>query len=194
MNTERATALSTAPLDDPLMVDDSADPGSTLAALLQAQGESPFDRLGQALRQHRSTLIDYCTLALQPTLSTDDETRLGQILAQAVDDSLLSFWLDEADGWVGEQLKLLPEDAVKQQQGKLRRMIGQTWVDTLWHDLQHRTKALQAYLKRVGVYSGAIDGILGPRTQHAIESLKMEPFKTESLQAIYSDDLPLEYL
>ncbi|MBE9158603.1 peptidoglycan-binding protein [Nodosilinea sp. LEGE 06152] len=194
MNTERATALSKTPLDDPLTVADSGPPGSPLAALLQAEEEFPCDGLGQALRQHRSTLIDYCTLALQPTLSTDDETRLGQILAQAVDDPLLSFWLDEADGWVGEQLQLLPEDLFKQQQGKLRRIIGQTWVDTLWHDLQHRTKALQAYLKRVGVYSGAIDGILGPRTQHAIESLKMESFTTESLKAVYPDDLPLGYL
>lgn len=184
MNTERATPLSTAPLDDPLTAVDSGAFGSTLAALLQAKGEIPFDGLGQALRRHRSTLIDYCTLALQPTLSAADETRLGQILAQAVDDPLLGFWLDEADGWVGEQLKLLPEEAFKQQQGKLRRIIGQTWVDTIWHDLQHRTKALQAYLKRVGVYSGAIDGIMGPTTQHAIESLK----------TVYPDDLPLGYL
>lgn len=180
MNTEHATA----PLDDPLMVAGSGAPDSTLAAVLKAQGEIPLDGLGQALRQHSSILIDYCTLALQPTLSAADETRLGDILAQAVDDPLLSFWLDEADGWVGEQLGLLPEETLKQQQSKLRRIIGQTWVDTLWHDLQHRTKALQTYLKRVGVYSGAIDGIMGPNTQHAIESLK----------TTYPDDLPLGYL
>ncbi|MGB3309378.1 MAG: peptidoglycan-binding domain-containing protein [Nodosilinea sp.] len=180
MNTEHATA----PLDDPLMVESPGATDFTLVALLKAQGEIPFDGLGQALRQHRSNLIKYCTLALQPTLSADDETRLDDILAQAVDDPLLSFWLDEADGWVGEQLDLLPEETLKQQQSKLRRTIGQTWVDTLWHDLQHRTKALQAYLKRVGVYSGAIDGIMGPHTQHAIESLK----------TVYPDDLPLGYL
>ncbi|MBE9112860.1 peptidoglycan-binding protein [Nodosilinea sp. LEGE 07298] len=166
------------------MVAGSGAPDSMLADLLEAQGEIPLDGLGQALRQHRSILIDYCTLALQPTLSAADETRLNDILAQAVDNPLLSFWLDEADGWVGEQLDLLPEETLKQQQSKLRRIIGQTWVDTLWHDLQHRTKALQAYLKRVGVYSGAIDGIMGPTTQHAIESLK----------TAYPDDLPLGYL
>ncbi|PSR16024.1 hypothetical protein C8255_20010 [filamentous cyanobacterium CCP3] len=189
MNTEPATAPSAVSPNDSFTVAGSGAADASLAALLEAQGERPLDGLRQALRQHRPTLIAYCTLALQPTLSADDETRLEQILAQAVDDPLLSFWLDEADGWVGEQLQLLPEDLFKQQQGKLRRIIGQTWVDTLWHDLQHRTKALQAYLKRVGVYSGAIDGIMGPTTQRAIESLKTEPFKT-----VYPDDLPLGYL
>ena len=179
MNTKHATA----PLDDPLMVVDSSAP-DPWAALLTASGEAPIDGLRQALQRHRPTLIEYCTLALQPTLSDADEDRLGTILAQAVDDPLLSFWLDEADDWVGGHLNLLPEEALKQQQGKLRRIIGQTWVDTLWNDLQHRTKALQAYLKRVGVYSGAIDGIMGPRTQHAIESL----------QTVYPEDLPLGYL
>ncbi|MGB5975438.1 MAG: peptidoglycan-binding domain-containing protein [Nodosilinea sp.] len=138
---------------------------------LPIEGASPLDSLRQALRQHRSVLTEYCILALQPTLSDRDETRLGDILTQAVDDPTLSFWLDEADSWVGEQLDLLSEETFKQQQGKLRHVIGQTWVDNLWQDLQHRTKALQAYLKRVGAYSGAIDGVVGPSTQHAIESL-----------------------
>ncbi|MGB3202556.1 MAG: peptidoglycan-binding domain-containing protein [Nodosilinea sp.] len=152
--------------------------------MLNASGECSFDGLRQAFRQHRSILIDYCTLALQPALSAADETRLGHILTQAIDDPLLSFWLDEADGWVGEQLDLLPQNALRQQQRELRRRIGQTWVDTLWHDLQHGTKALQVYLKRVGVYSGAIDGIMGPTTQHAIESLK----------TAYPDELPSGHL
>lgn len=184
MNTKHAMALSTEPPDDPLMVAGSGTSSSGLGDLLKATGELPADGLKQGLQQHYATLIDYCTLALQSTLTIDDEDRLEAILTQAVDDPLLSFWLDEADGWVGEQLDLLSEQALEQQQGKLRRIIGQTWVDTLWADLQHRTKALQAYLTRVGVYSGAIDGILGPNTQHAIESLK----------TTYPDDLPLEYL
>lgn len=176
MNTEPVTA----PLDNPL----TTPVATPISDLLTARGEAPADGLMQALRQHRTTLIDYCTLALQPSLSTTDEDRLGEILAQAVDDPLLSFWVEEVDGWVGEQLDLLSEDALKQQQNKLKRIIGQTWVDTLWNDLQHRTKALQAYLKRVGVYSGAIDGVMGPTTQHAIESLK----------TAYPDELPLGYL
>lgn len=159
-------------------------PGPTNPALLAVEGEVPLDGLRLALQQYRSTLVHYCTLALQPDLSADDETRLGRILAQAVDDPLLSFWLDEADSWVAKHLDLLPEETLQQQQGKLRRILGQTWVDTLWQDLQHRTKALQAYLKRVGVYSGAIDGVMGPTTQHAIESLK----------TAYPDDWPLGYL
>ena len=180
MNIKHATA----PLDDfPL----TADPGASntpIADCLRADGEAPAAGLMQALRQHRTTLIDYCTLALRPNLSLADEDRLGNILAQAIDDPLLSFWLDEADCWVGEHLQIMSDQTLKEQQGKLNRMIGQTWVDSLWHDLQHRTKALQAYLKRLGVYSGAIDGIMGPNTQHAIESLK----------TAYPDALPLGYL
>ncbi|MFQ4135231.1 peptidoglycan-binding domain-containing protein [Nodosilinea sp. PGN35] len=172
---------ATAPLDQPLTADDL---GTTLVDRLLGQGENPLDDLSQALRRHRATLIDYCTLALQPQLSAPDETRLGAILDQAVDDPWLSFWLDEADGWVSEHLQLLPEEALRQQQSKLRRTLSQTWVDTFWNDLQHRTKALQTYLKRVGVYSGAIDGIMGPTTQRAVESLK----------TAYPDGLPLGYL
>ncbi|HSM84482.1 MAG TPA: peptidoglycan-binding domain-containing protein [Nodosilinea sp.] len=138
----------------------------------------------QSLHQHRRTLIDYCTLALQPALSDADADRLGDILNRAVDDPQLGFWLDEADCWVEAYLQTLPEEALKQQQTRLKRIIGQTWVDTLWNDLQHRTKALQAYLKRMGVYSGDIDGIAGPSTQHAIESFR----------SAYPDDLPLGYL
>lgn len=177
MNTEHATA----PLDESL----THPPGETpICDLLTSRGEAPADSLMQALKQHHNTLCDYCTLALQPSLSTADQDRLGEILAEAVDDPLLSFWLEEADCWVEEQLHLLPEDILKQQQYKLKRLIGQTWVDNLWADLQHRTKALQTYLKRVGVYSGAIDGVMGPTTQHAVESLK----------TAYPDELPLGYL
>ncbi len=184
MNPEHATRpIDVRPIDDPPL--ELADPPSTpLTDRLGRGGVAPADELMQSLKQHRATLITYCTLALQPQLSEADEDRLDAILAQAIDAPLLGFWLDEADCWVGEHLQVLSEDALKFQQGKLKRMIGQTWVDTLWQDLQHRTKALQAYLKRVGVYSGAIDGIMGPNTQHAIES-----FKT-----VYPDDIPLGYL
>jgi Putative peptidoglycan binding domain len=177
MNTEHATA----PLDDPSM---AGAPGSAVVDLLTARDNAPMDALRRGLEQHRQTLIDYCTLALQPRLSVADEVRLSAILDQAINDPLLSFWLDEADDWVGEHLNLMPADLLRQQQHRLQRTLGHTWVDTLWNDLQQRTKALQAYLKRVGVYSGAIDGIMGPTTQRAIESLK----------TAYPDGLPLGYL
>jgi hypothetical protein len=180
MNTEHVTVFG-----HDRLTPSTPDPVSTpLCDLLIATDESPVDGLMQSLRQHRATLVDYCTLALQPTLSVDDEERLSDILTQAMDNPLLSFWIDEADCWVDEQLGVLSDEALKQQQSKLKGLIGQTWVDTLWSDLQQRTKALQAYLKRLGVYSGAIDGIVGPNTQHAIESLK-----TARLE-----DWPLGYL
>ncbi len=147
-------------------------------------GGSPAHGLGQSLQRYRSPLIDYCTLALEPSLSDAAEERMADILAQSVDDPLLSFWLDEADCWVGKHLHLLVEDDVRQQQQKLTRIIGRTWADSLWQDLQNRPQALQEFLKRVGLYNGAIDGIVGPITRHAIESLK----------TLYPDDLPLGYL
>jgi hypothetical protein len=179
MNIEHATM----PVDAHLLDVPSA-PNPLITDRLSRGEFAPADELMQSLEQHRPTLITYCTLALQPSLGDADEDRMAAILTQAMDDPLLSFWLDEADCWVGEHLQALSADALKQQQSKLKRIIGQTWVDALWHDLQNRTKALQAYLKRAGVYSGAIDGIMGPTTQHAIESLK----------TAYPDELPLGYL
>ncbi|MGF1568233.1 MAG: peptidoglycan-binding protein [Nodosilinea sp.] len=140
------------------------------------------DAFKQASARYHSTIFEYCTLALQPRLSEQDEDRLNDILTHSIDDPLLSFWLDEIDHWVGQQLDLLPEEDLKHQQVKLRRRIGQTWVDGLWNDLQHRTKALQAYLQQIGLYTGAIDGIMGPRTQLALESFKRGGY----------DDFPLE--
>lgn len=173
------------PGDDPLLSAAGAPAASERFTTAGCpDGESPADGLRQSLQQYRSMLIDYCTLALEPSLSAAAAERMADILAQSVDDPLLSFWLDEADCWVGEQLHLVTEDDLRQQQQKLKRIIGQTWADSLWQDLQNRPKALQAFLQRVGVYSGAIDGVVGPNTRHAIESLK----------TLYPDDLPLGYL
>jgi hypothetical protein len=138
----------------------------------------------QCSGSHQALILNYCTLAMQPTLSEADETKMSEILAQSLADPILSFWLDEADYWVGHHLNLLQDDALKQQQGKLRRRLGQTWINTFLDDLQQRTKTLQAYLKRAGLYSGAIDGVMGPSTVLAVESLRQHE----------SDALPLEVL
>lgn len=172
------------PGDDPLLSAAAAPATPEYFTARCADGEPPAHGLRQSLQRYRSTLIDYCTLALEPRLSDAGEERMADILAQSVNDPLLSFWLDEADCWVGEHLHLLAEDDLRQQQQKLRRIIGQTWADSLWQDLQNRPQALQEFLKRVGLYSGAIDGIVGPSTRHAIESLK----------TLYPNDLPLGYL
>jgi hypothetical protein len=137
----------------------------------------------EASARLQQTILEYCALALQDTLSEPDEIRLEAMLMQATDNSLLSFWLDEADYWVAHCCGDLDEATIAQQQEKLKRIIGQTWVDSLWSDLQNRTKALQAYLQRLGLYAGAIDGIMGPNTQLAMESLRRS----------YADDFPLEF-
>ncbi|ASC72073.1 hypothetical protein XM38_030270 [Halomicronema hongdechloris C2206] len=131
-------------------------------------------QLIQASTRYTTTLQEYCYLAMQPTLSAADEDYLANILAQATRDPLLSFWIDEADHFIAHQLGLIDEAFIAQQQGKLRRAISQTWIDTLWSNLQNRTKALQAYLQRLGFYQGAIDGIEGPFTQAAIRAWQQQ--------------------
>jgi hypothetical protein len=142
-----------------------------------------IDPLIAASARYREVLIEYCHLACLSDLSDQDAQRMEAILTQATQDPLLSFWLDEADYWLADQLNLLDEEWTQQQQVKLKRLIGQTWVDSIWSDLQNRTKALQAYLQRLGLYTGDIDGIMGPNTRLAIESLRNG----------YPDDLPLEF-
>jgi len=131
-------------------------------------------QLIQASTRYTAILQEYCSLATQPTLSTTDEDNLANILQQATQDPLLSFWIDEADHFVAHQLGLIDEAFIAQQQSKLRRAISQTWIDTLWNNLQNRTKALQAYLQRLGFYQGAIDGIEGPFTQAAIRAWQQQ--------------------
>ncbi|NJL46906.1 MAG: peptidoglycan-binding protein [Leptolyngbyaceae cyanobacterium SM2_5_2] len=149
-----------------------------------AMDQPATEPLRQRSDPYQSIILNYCTLALQPELSAADEAAMGDILAQSVDDPLLSFWLDEADHWIGHRLGLMPESTLKQQQGKLRRQLGKTWIDAFLDDLQQRTKALQAYLKRAGFYSGAIDGVMGPRTVLAVESLKQQEPEALSLEML----------
>lgn len=139
-----------------------------------AKDETPTDFFGSHCDHHRTLILEYCTLALQPDLSTTDEDRIHDILAQSLDDPLLSFWLDEADHWIEHHLNLLTEDSLKHQQNQLRRRLGPTRITHFWDDLQQRTKALQVYLQQAGLYAGAIDGIMGPRTLLAVESLRQE--------------------
>jgi hypothetical protein len=130
----------------------------------------------------QQTITDYYALALKPTLSAADEARLGDILLQATEDSLLSFWLDEADYWVAYHRGELDDVTLAVQQDNLKHTIGQTWVDSLWLDLQNHIKVLQTYLQRLGLYAGDIDGIMGPITRSAMASC----------QQLCVEDLPFE--
>lgn len=149
---------------------------------LSQAGDLEAEPLIAASAQHRDIILEYCHLACLSYLSDQDAQRMDEILTLATQDPLLSFWLDEADYWISHKLHLIDDDWMQQQQVKLKRLIGQTWVDSLWSDLQNRTKALQAYLQRLGLYTGDIDGVMGPHTLLAVETLNNG----------YGGDLPLE--
>lgn len=128
-----------------------------------------IDILTEESLKHTDLVYEYCTLALQETLTESQAERLTEIFEKAQSDALLSFWIDEADHLIAHRLNLIDEEFVKQQQSRLRQSIRQTWINSLWNDLQNRTKALQTYLKHQGFYKGEIDGICGPSTQEAMQ-------------------------
>lgn len=126
--------------------------------------------LGES-EQYKATLLEYCLLALKPTLTEAEQDRMAAILEMGAEDAALSFWLEEGDHLVAHHLGLINEGLIKYQQDKFRRSIGQSWIDNLWRDLQSSTKVLQAYLHRLGLYHGSIDGVMGPLTQEALRLL-----------------------
>lgn len=46
---------------------------------------------------YRQMAIEYGCLAAAPTLSEEDKERMGQILALAVEEALLDFWINEIE-------------------------------------------------------------------------------------------------
>lgn len=121
---------------------------------------------------YKEMLLEYCELALKPSLTDTEQDRMAAILEQGAEDPVLGFWLDEGDHLVAHRLDLIDENLIKTQQDKFRSSLRQNWIEALWHDLQSSTKVLQAYLQCQGVYQGSIDGVMGPSTQDAIRRLK----------------------
>ena len=128
------------------------------------------DLLGQS-EHYQATVLEYCLLAPQPTLRDAQQDRIAESLQQGIDDPVWNFGLEEGDHLVANHWGLIDNDFIIHQQDKFRRAIGEGQMGNLWRDLQSRTKVLQAYLQRQGVYQGAIDGIMGPLTQEAMRLL-----------------------
>lgn len=120
--------------------------------------------------RYKDLVLEYCNLALSPSLNETQQAQMEAILLAAVKNPLLSLWIDEADHWVAHRLHLMDETFLQQQQAKLRQVLSQPWIDAFWADLQHCTKTLQLYLSRLGIYAGAIDGVMGPMTEMALET------------------------
>jgi lysozyme family protein len=82
----------------------------------------------------------------------------------ATGDELLTMTYDEAREFYWRRYVVLPGfDQVPDQ--KLRALLVD-WAFTSWFD--DPTKAVQTALKARGLYTGAIDGILGPKTRAAV--------------------------
>lgn len=124
--------------------------------------------------QHRDILLEYRQLALQPTMTEPEQDRMGEILAIAVDDSTLNFWITEIDHLIAHHLGLIDPDLIEQQQAHLRQAIEPLWDDSRWQNLENHPKALQSYLQHQGFYKGSIDGVVGPSTEEAIRQFKRQ--------------------
>ncbi|MBE9109748.1 hypothetical protein IQ273_10015 [Nodosilinea sp. LEGE 07298] len=86
--------------------------------------------LGSALA-YRSTVYEYCQLALRPSLDRAAAERMGEILQRAEAEPLLNLLIDEADRLVARLQPCLCEQHLYQQQQRLRGAIDALWVNEL---------------------------------------------------------------
>lgn len=120
----------------------------------------------------------YCQLAMVPDLGEVEAIELDHILEMAEYDPWLTLLLDEADHLIAHGYNLICADAVHQQQQRLAQAIDARWMDHLLADAQARQQThqlncqLQQALQREGVYTGPIDGRIGPQTEAAIRHLR----------------------
>ncbi|MGG6241638.1 hypothetical protein ACQ4N7_23690 [Nodosilinea sp. AN01ver1] len=86
--------------------------------------------LGSALA-YRSTVYEYCQLALRPSLDQAGAERMGEILQRAEAEPLLNLLIDEADSLVERLQPCLDEQHLQQQQQRLLGTIDAFWVNEL---------------------------------------------------------------
>lgn len=91
---------------------------------------TPAPWMGSALA-YRSTVNDYCQLALCPSLDQAATERMGEILQQAEAEPLLNLLIDEVDRLVALLQPCLSEQHLQQQQQRLQRAIDALWVNEL---------------------------------------------------------------
>ena len=159
------------------------------------KGEEYMDNIEasivQQYLQYKDLISEYSYLASRMTLTESQADRIDQILSQAQSDTLLEFFLDEADHIVAHHLNLIKPEIIEHQQDKLRNLIEKIWGKKIIDELQHtlaetRCKQLQERLKRKGLYTGSIDGVIGDTTNKALENLKLQQdIDPEDNQLIY---------
>jgi hypothetical protein len=134
-----------------------------------------IELLVQQSLNYTEIIHEYYTLASQRSLTQLQADRLDRILQDAQFDPWLDFLIDEADHILAHQLGLLEEPLIQYQLQELSKSINRFWCERMVPEIQNQndSKELQKYLQDAGLYDGAIDGYLGPRTQNALEQLRL---------------------
>lgn len=86
------------------------------------------DILSQSTPKIMETALEYSQLAFLPHPSAEESDKLAAILATAIENEVLSFWIAEVDHCLGHHLGLLNEDSRESymdQQALLREHLGQ---------------------------------------------------------------------
>mgnify|MGYP005755740601 CR=1 FL=1 len=98
--------------------------------------QTPEAQLVEQARIYQAIVLEYCQLALQPTLDDPAANRIAEILAQAESEPLLSLLLDEADHLIAHQQGAIDHQHIEHQQQQLKVAIEALWVDLLLQDIQ----------------------------------------------------------
>lgn len=91
------------------------------------------DLLGQSSPAIMKQALEYARLAALPHPTEAEKNQLGQILEQAVEDEIISFWIAEIDHLLGHHLGLLDESAretYRDQQAFLIDYAGKGYLNT----------------------------------------------------------------
>jgi len=127
----------------------------------------------QELMKYKPIVREYCALSVKPMLTETEADRMDEILGQAEQEPTLNLLLDEADHLVSHELNLIDPVFIAQQQKRLADVL-QLEPPKTDHSLD-KTAEIQAVLKKEGLYTGAIDGVCGPRTEEAIKQVRSRP-------------------
>lgn len=141
-----------------------------------SQPMSDIEIVIQQSLKYTEIIHEYCTLASQRTLTQMQADRLEKILQEAQKDPWLDFLIDEADHILAHQLGLIKEQVIQHQVHELKKSLDRIWCERILQEIQKQncSEQIQKYLQEEGLYDGAIDGLIGPRTQTAIELLKQK--------------------
>lgn len=164
---------------------------------------SRHKQMGLMLDEKTLELVrEYCNIVSKYHLSEQDSDRLQKLVDMAIENSKLDFWIHEVDHFMDHELgfttgtTIFPVETENLRLELLNRLDEcskkynaiQDWNDTaeVVEEIQdfvqegnEKCKEVQENLKLRGLYSGLIDGQVGPLTQEAIKKFQ----KDNNLQA-----------